>query len=114
MPNTTSTPQILVASKLMQYYRVFTAVSAATQIEAVRDRNGNLQLFTLGSDGYLYNLWQDPTSDTGWNMVPMNTDWQLNTYEGQPAAWFRSQVYQMTALSEPSTVGEFAVTTDAS
>lgn len=64
--------QILVASKLMQYYRVFTPISAGKAIQAVADISGNVEVISLGNDGGLYNLWPDPGSDTGWQITSLN------------------------------------------
>jgi hypothetical protein len=68
----TTDEQLLVASKLMQHYRVFTPLSAGTAIQAVSDSAGNVELVTQGNDGGLYNLWPDPDSDTGWQITSLN------------------------------------------
>jgi len=73
----TGSEQLIVASKLMQHYRVFTPLSAGTQIQAVGDQNDKVQLITVGNDGNLYNLYQDAGSDTGWQIASLNTA-QLN------------------------------------
>ena len=65
MPTATADEQLLVSSKLMQHYRVFTPISAGKSIQAVTDGAGKIQLISLGNDGGLYNLWPDASSDTG-------------------------------------------------
>ena len=72
MPLSTGNEQILVASKLMQYYRVFTPLSAGSMIQAVTDSSGQVELISKGNDGDLYNIWPNPYSDTGWSMTPLN------------------------------------------
>lgn len=66
--------QIIVSSKLMQHFRVFSAISPTSQIQAMQDKGGRVQLITLGNDGNLYNLYEDVDSDTGWSLASLNTD----------------------------------------
>jgi hypothetical protein len=72
MPTVTADEQLLVTSKLMQHYRVFSPISAGKSIQAITDGAGNVQLISLGNDGGLYNLWPDPSSDTGWQIGSLN------------------------------------------
>lgn len=65
---------LLVASKLMQHYRVFKPVSAAKGIQAVADSAGNVEIIALGNDGGLYDLWPDQASDTGWQINSLNAN----------------------------------------
>jgi hypothetical protein len=81
----------MVASKLMQHYRVFTPLSAGTGIQSIADSAGNIELITLGNDGNLYNLWPDAGSDTGWQITSLNTS-QLGL----------GKVASFTATSSPS------------
>jgi hypothetical protein len=77
MATASSKGDLLVASKLMQHYRVFTPLSAAKGIQAVVDHAGNVEIITLGNDGGLYSLWPDQASDTGWQITSLNAN-QMN------------------------------------
>ena len=74
MPTASTNGELLVASKLMQHYRVFTPISAAKNIQAIAGHAGNVEILTLGNDGGLYSLWPDQASDTGWQITSLNAN----------------------------------------
>jgi hypothetical protein len=62
--------QLQIDSKLTQQYRAANPI-AGNLIAPLRDASGVLHVFTLGSDEHLYDVYQDPTSDSGWSKVDM-------------------------------------------
>jgi hypothetical protein len=64
-----SAPQLGIETKFMQSFRVATAVSGGSEVVSVRNGNGEVELFTTGTDGTIWNFYPDPTSDTGYNGV---------------------------------------------
>src|SRR5271166_5835026 len=61
-------PRLLVGSKLMQNYRVAKPVGGEAQVATTLDESGALQIFTVGTNGSVYNVYQDSRSDTGWSL----------------------------------------------
>jgi hypothetical protein len=68
----TQTPQLNVERKLMQNYRVASAVHGGGEVAAVRNGSGQVEVFTLGTDGTLWNFSPDPNSDTGYSGVSIS------------------------------------------
>jgi hypothetical protein len=64
------TGQFQIESKLTQSYRYANPVGGQS-IAPLRDNLGVLHIFTLGSNNHLYDVYQDPASDTGWSKVDM-------------------------------------------
>jgi hypothetical protein len=64
-------PHLSVETKFMQNYRVATPVHAGGEIAAIANGNGQVELFTIGSDGTVWNIYPDPSSQTGYNSVSM-------------------------------------------
>lgn len=62
-------PQITVETKFNQGYRTASAVNGGGEIVSVCNRSGQVELFTLGTDGNIWNFYPDPTSDTGYTGV---------------------------------------------
>jgi len=56
---------IRMETKLMKQYREATPVNHGIQGAAVRNKDGQVELFTVGSDQTVWNFYPDPTSDTG-------------------------------------------------
>jgi hypothetical protein len=57
---------IRMETKLMQQFREATPVNHGIQGAAVRNKAGQVELFTVGSDQRVWNFYPDPTSDTGY------------------------------------------------
>jgi hypothetical protein len=64
-------PQTVTETKFMQNYRVSSPVNGGAEVAAVRNSSGDVELFTIGSDGTVWNFYPDPTSDTGYSGVSM-------------------------------------------
>ena len=58
-------------TKFMQNYQVSAPVVSGTKIITSKNRNGDLELFSIGGDGNIYNIFEDSTSDTGWNQIQL-------------------------------------------
>ena len=113
MTQNPSDKYVSALAQLMQNYRTGSAVSGQAQIVPIQDpstqRNG---LASIGTDGHVYLIMPDPSSDTGWTCTdtqcPLNgttsvagsgtaygpsliaTDGQsLLSYA--PAGWFRAE-----------------------
>lgn len=71
-PATAATDPVTVAftSKLMQNFRVAAGVKSGTDLIAITDRNGQVELFAVGIDGQIWNYRRDQTSDTGYSVAP--------------------------------------------
>ena len=65
----TPAPQTVTETKFMQNYRVASPVNGGAEVAAVRNGTGDVELFTIGSDGTVWNFYPDPTSDTGYRGV---------------------------------------------
>ncbi len=63
--------QLLIDAKLTQQYRLASPVGG-NLIAPLCDQKGVLHVFTLGSDGHVYDVYQDPTSDSGWSQIDTN------------------------------------------
>src|SRR3954469_6128466 len=62
-------PQIAVDRKFMHDYRIASAVNGGGEITAVSNSSGQVELFTLGSDGTIWNFYPDPSSESGYQGV---------------------------------------------
>jgi hypothetical protein len=62
-------PTLTVETKFNQGYRTALAVNGGGEVVCVRNRNGDVELFTLGTDGTIMNFYPDSTSDTGYSSV---------------------------------------------
>lgn len=65
-------PQLVTETKLMQQYRVGSAVHAGGQVASVRNRAGDVEIFTIGTDGRIWNFYPDQTSETGYRSVQLD------------------------------------------
>lgn len=69
----TQPKQIAVTSQLMQNYRLGTPFVAGSQIATAFNPAANQsEVFSVGNDGHVYNVYPDPGSDTGWTKADMN------------------------------------------
>ncbi len=57
----------LVETKFMQNYRVAAAVHGGGDIVAVANGNGQVEVFTVGTSGKVWNFYPDSTSPTGYS-----------------------------------------------
>jgi hypothetical protein len=57
---------IRMETKLMKQYREASPVNHGIQGAAVRNSDGQVELFTVGTDQRVWNFYPDPTSDTGY------------------------------------------------
>lgn len=65
--------QPAVTSQLMQNYRLATPFIAGSQIStALNITTNQTELFSIGSNGHIYNLYLEPQSDTGWSQIDLN------------------------------------------
>jgi len=62
-------PGITVETKLMKQYRLSEPVPAGKAGVAVTNRNGQVELFTIGANNTIWNIYPDPSSDTGYRSV---------------------------------------------
>ncbi len=76
----TDTPPVVpdVETRFMANYRVDSPVSAGLTVEAVRNAAGDVELFTLGTDGRIWNFYPDPSSESGYRGV--STGVQASTF----------------------------------
>jgi hypothetical protein len=56
-------------TRFQQSYRVDSPVNAGSTVEAVRNGAGDVELFTLGTDGTIWNFYPDPASESGYSGV---------------------------------------------
>src|SRR5262249_43295584 len=59
-------PGITLETKLMKQYRMASLVNAGGQGIAVGNKDGQVELFTLGTKGIVWNISPDRSSDTGY------------------------------------------------
>lgn len=70
--HTAAPARFLVRSELMQHYSTITPIRAADPLLlSARDEGGDVELYTLGSDGDLYFIYRTDRVDTGWAVRPM-------------------------------------------
>lgn len=62
--------QLQVDARLTQHYRLANPFGGS-KIAPLCDAQGRFHVFTLGSDGHLYEVYQDPGSDSGWSKADM-------------------------------------------
>jgi hypothetical protein len=62
-------PGITMETKLMKQYRLASPVDAGSEGVAVRNKDGQIELFTVGTDGTVWNFYPDSSSDTGYRKV---------------------------------------------
>lgn len=58
---------ITTATKFMHQYREASPVDGGRQGCAIRNASGQVELFTIGTDGTVWNYYPDPKSDTGYS-----------------------------------------------
>lgn len=61
--------QLTPQTRFQENYRIATAVNAGSDVVALRNGRGDVELFTVGSDNTLWNFYPDPGSDTGYSGV---------------------------------------------
>lgn len=77
MPDATPDPvpddtlRFIVRSELMENCTTARALSGAGKLSSAVDRDGTVQVFSIGTVGDLYNIFPNPNSDTGWSVVPL-------------------------------------------
>jgi hypothetical protein len=67
-----SPTSMTVETKFMQNYRVASAVNAGIQVFAATNGAGQTELFTVGTDGTVWNFYPDPASVTGYSGITTN------------------------------------------
>jgi hypothetical protein len=60
---------VTVESKFMQNYLIGAAANAGSEVAAVANGLGAVELFTLGTDQKIWNFYPDPASGTGYSMA---------------------------------------------
>jgi hypothetical protein len=66
-------PQISAGCKFMQNYRVTVPVNGGAEILAIRNKAGEIELFTLGNTGDIHTFWPDATSETGYSQAALTS-----------------------------------------
>ena len=66
---TAPNPAITADSRLMENYVLESPVNGGSDITTVRDVNNQLNAFTIGTNGRVYQTFPDQQSDTGWNQI---------------------------------------------
>ncbi|MFX1765670.1 hypothetical protein PWP93_24365 [Paraburkholderia sp. A1RI-2L] len=64
-----ASPRLETETKFMQQYRIAAAVHGGGDIVAIRNGNGRVEAFTVGTDGTVWNFFPDPASDTGYSAI---------------------------------------------
>ncbi len=62
-------PQVAIETKFMESYRLASPVNAGGDSVAVCNGSGQVELFTQGTDGTIWNVYPDPNSDTGYSFI---------------------------------------------
>src|SRR5450755_4728657 len=62
--------------KFMQNYRVSSPVNGGSDVVAVCNSGGQIELFTIGSDGNIHTFFPDSSSETGYNETTITTGLQ--------------------------------------
>jgi len=62
-------PQLVVETKLMQNYRVVSAANPGSEVCAVANSQGQVEMFTRDSKGAVWRYYPDPDSSTGYTGV---------------------------------------------
>lgn len=65
----TAAPRLETETKFMQQYRIAAAAHGGGDIVAVRNGKGQVEAFTVGTDGTVWNFFPDPQSDTGYSAM---------------------------------------------
>lgn len=60
---------VTVESKFMQNYRIGAAANAGSEVAAIANGAGAVELFTLGTDQKVWNFYPDAASATGYSMA---------------------------------------------
>jgi hypothetical protein len=63
------TPQLTTETKFMQQYRIAAAAHGGGDIVALRNGRGQVEVFTVGTDGTVWNFYPDASSDTGYSSM---------------------------------------------
>jgi hypothetical protein len=71
-------PQLAVTSQLMTDYRLARAVSAIGAVALAPTGGGQVEVFSVGSDGHVYNVYPDGGSDTGWSVTDLDLGGRAN------------------------------------
>jgi hypothetical protein len=58
---------VIPKSKFMENFRVASPVNAGSEVLTACNAQGDVELFTVGTDGTLWNFHPDPSSDTGFS-----------------------------------------------
>ncbi|MDD5036759.1 MAG: hypothetical protein PHE55_18680, partial [Methylococcaceae bacterium] len=59
--------QISFRSRLMQNYRLALPVSGKSGLATCPTAGQDIELYSIGTNGAIYNIYRDPNSDTGWS-----------------------------------------------
>ena len=62
-------PYLQTETKFMQQYRIAAATHGGGDIVALRNGNGQVETFTVGTDGTVWNFYPDTNSETGYSSV---------------------------------------------
>lgn len=75
-PTTPAPPPVVadVETQLMHSYRVSSPVDAGSVVAAVANGAGDVEVFSLGSDGTIWNWYPDSTSSSGYSGVSLKLE----------------------------------------
>jgi hypothetical protein len=74
--------QLVTETKFMQQYRTASAAHGGGSVIAVKNAAGQIEIFTTGTDGSVWNFYPDPASSTGFRSIRTG----LTVSTGKPIA----------------------------
>jgi len=98
LPAESSTHKFTITTKQMQDYGVETPICGATELVTVKDGAGRLEVFSIGSDGYLYQLRRDGFDGTYWRLRRL--PWRAQALAAVPQRDGTDRVYFLDMKGE--------------
>ncbi|MEM9554030.1 MAG: hypothetical protein AAGC60_07210 [Acidobacteriota bacterium] len=77
---TSDAASFLVRSELMQNYATARPLGAAPHLASAVDRDGDVQLFSLGTDGDLYNTFPTEATENGWGVRRLGAPTEITSF----------------------------------
>ena len=65
--------QVATETRFMEHFSVGTGVNPGWEILSATNRNGDVEVFTIGRDGLVHNYFPDPTSNTGYSTTSLGS-----------------------------------------
>lgn len=98
LPAESSSHKFTITTKQMQDYGVETPVCGATELVTVKDGAGRLEVFSIGSDGYLYQLRRDGFDGSHWRLRRL--PWRARALAAVPQRDGTDRVYFLDMKGE--------------